>query len=120
ELAAIRRLIEAVALDHRPHRSVDDNDSLFENAAKFVRAVGLRHRVSEKAKAPRIAGPTRFDADDCRLFSFFYPGCKRPRKSLQVTSTVPRREARNPAADERQGHRGHRGIASEWHSVRVA
>ena len=33
ELAAIRRLIQSIALDHRPHGAVEDEDSLLENGA---------------------------------------------------------------------------------------
>ncbi len=39
--AAVAGLIEPVALDHRAHRAIQDQDALVEQGGEFVGAVGL-------------------------------------------------------------------------------
>jgi hypothetical protein len=53
-LAAESRLVEAVRLDLRAHRPVENEDAAVEKVAKFLRAIRLCHsKISRKNKKPR-------------------------------------------------------------------
>ena len=57
-LAAVRRLVQLVALDHGAHLPVEDEDASAEEVVKLGGAVGLRHECLQKTKRPaKFAGP---------------------------------------------------------------
>jgi len=70
---AIAGFIEPVALDHRAHRAVEDEDAAVEQFAKFGGTVGLWHSESPEKEKPRLKlrGFSRSRTAYCRLFSFF-------------------------------------------------
>ena len=65
--------IQPVALDHRPHRAVEDEDAAVEQFAKFGGTVRLWHSESPEKEKPRLKlrGFSRSRTAYCRLFSFF-------------------------------------------------
>src|SRR5207237_7879546 len=104
-LAAVRRLVQPVALDHRAHRPVEDEDASAEEVVKLGGAVGLRHECLQKTKRPaKFAGPLESLLRSGSL-AFFILVASGPAISFQVRRSVPRREPRNPAADVAEVHR---------------
>jgi hypothetical protein len=62
KIAAVRALVEFVALDHRAHRAIEDENALIEKSAKFGSAIGLHQFSRNKKPREAFAGPVRVES----------------------------------------------------------
>ena len=90
--AAVGRLVEPVALDHRPHRSVEDEDAAIEQLTKFGGTVRLCHSILQKKKKPRLKlrgisrSRTQSTAGSLAFFNLVASGPANQSRSGEVTA----------------------------------
>jgi hypothetical protein len=88
-VAAELALRESVALDHRPHRPVQDENAPGEKVAKLFGAIRLRHRCLQKTKSPAKCGASgrQIYVSTSGSLAFFNLVASGP-KSTQVPRTI--------------------------------
>ena len=90
--AAVSRLVEPVALDHRPHRAVEDEDAAIEQLTKFGGTVRLCHSILQRKKKPRLKlrgisrSRTRSTAGSLAFFNLVASGPANQSRSGEVTA----------------------------------